>query len=151
MHIANTPNPIYNYFLGNGALLEHIVIIVIIPQMFNTFSKLDLKRLGLFLIQSQHSKENISDRRKWLSPHRFTFFDIPSFSGIGPFLLLLLPSSLLVDACDTRIAFVFSRSLVKIRFSPILTIIACLLFKLSEGAVMAGSELEADMRASSSW
>ena len=154
MHIANTPNPIYNYFLGNGALLEHIVIIVIIPQMFNTFSKLDLKRLGLFLIQSQHSKENISDRRKWLSPHRFTFFDIPSFSGIGPFLLLSLPFSLLVDACaaaDKRTAFVFSRSRFKIRFSPILTIIACLLFKLSEGAVMAGSELEADMRASSSW
>ena len=44
MHIANTPNPIYNYFLGNGALLEHIVIIVIIPQMFNTFSKLDLEK-----------------------------------------------------------------------------------------------------------
>lgn len=81
--------------------------------------------------------------------HFFTFFDIPSFSGVGPFLLLLLlPFSLLVD---TRIASVFSRSLFKIRFSPILTIMACLLFKLSEGAVMAGSELEAGMRASSSW
>lgn len=77
---------------------------------------------------------------------------MPSFSGIGPF--LLLPFSLLVDACaalDTRIAFVFSRSLFKIRFSPILTIMACLLFKLSEGAVMAGSEPEASMKASSSW
>lgn len=86
--------------------------------------------------------------------HRFTFFDFISLSGIGPFLLLLLPFFLLVDACaadDTRIAFVFSRSLVKIRFSPILTIMACLLFKLSEGALMAASELAAGMRASSSW
>ena len=89
--------------------------------------------------------------------HRFTFFEIPAFSDVGPFLLLsLLPFSLLVGACgagDTlaRTAFVFSRSLFKIRFSPILTIMACLLFKLSEGAVMAGSGLEAGMRASSSW
>ena len=82
--------------------------------------------------------------------HRFTFFDIPSFSGIGPFLLVLLPLSMLVDACAAADTFVFSRSLAKIRFSPILTIMACLLFKLSEGAEMAGSEIEAGMRASSS-
>jgi hypothetical protein len=83
--------------------------------------------------------------------HRFTFFDIPSFSGIGSFLLLLLLPFSLLAADDTRIVLVFSRSLFKIRFSPILTIMACLLFKLSEEAVMAGSESEAGMRASSSW
>jgi len=103
------------------------------------------------LVYSREPKFHIQTKRVMaVVSHRFTFFDIPSFSGIDTF---LLPLSLLVDVCaaaDTRMAFVFSRSLFKIRFSPILTIMACLLFKLSEGAAMTGSEAEAGRRASSS-